>query len=444
MDAPSTPFRKSKPFKKSSLRQSIAFDDPSPSDTASITDGDSKPAVREVDFGPSVVRPAANAKRKPKSASRLSFGPGEIVSGDAAEALDEELFQPKKTIPRRNIELGANRLSLAARYGDDEGEVERPTYSKDYLNELKESTPTTPKELQEAAPPEDEGLDTSELEGAMIVDTEESRPSNGVAYIPGATEIAEKKEQRARLAQEQDFISLEPGPNGRYAGGSMVSLLPQRKKESRLVRDDEDVMEGFDEMVQDEPIALGRKAEREAKKIQRQMISQAIQEAEGSSDENSDDSEAERKADYEAAQTRAGMDGLKKVSGTTAIIPPKISPIPSLAECLGRLQSTLEGMEKELTKSKWELAQLEKEKIETEEREKEVQRLLKKAGDRYSSLRLGAGTEMPEVDVGDVKSFVGSATAKGLLNNNLSDETKGRGLESIGTTLRDEKVEDVI
>lgn len=382
---------------------------------------------------PGVVRAGSSAKRKPKAATRLSFGPGEIISGDAAEALDEELFQPKKTIPRRGIDLGASRLSLGARYGDDDGEEQRPKYSKDYLNELKESTPTTPKDLLESAPLEDEGLDASELEGAMIVDTDETKPTE-TAYIPSATEIAEKKERRARLAHEQDFISLEPGPNDRYAGGSMVSLLPQRKKETRLARDDEDVMEGFDEMVQDAPIALGRKAEREAKKMQRKMISQAIQEAEGSSDEDTDDSEAERKAEYEAAQTRAGMDGLKKISGAAAIIPPKITPIPSLAECLGRLQSTLEGMEKELTKSKWELAQHEKEKAEIEEREKEVQRLLREAGDRYSSLRLGAGTEMPEVDVGDVKSFVGSAAASGLLSNKLGGETKGRGLESIGST----------
>ncbi len=397
-----------------------------------------KPEIREVDFGPSKPRgnKAESSKRKPKIASRLSFGPGKIISGEDADALDEE-FAPKK-LAGRNIEPSSLRINLGGEWeGPASGppEEERPRYSRDYLNELKGSTPSTPKEMQGApqlgdAMEEDKGLDVSELEGAMIVDNEES----GSAYIPTDAEIAEKKERRARLAQEQDFISLDSGPNDRYAGGSMISQLSSRpKKESRLVRDDEDIMEGFDNMVQDAPIALGRKAEREARRMQRKMISQAIQDAEGSDTAESDDSEAERNAEYEAAQTRAGMDGLKKlngVDGAASMIPPKVTPIPSLGECLGRLKMNLEHAEKELTKQKWQMETLEQEKKEIEVREKEVQRLLREAGDRYSSLRAGAGAELPQVDVGDMKSYVGAADGVAK----FVEKPVGRGLESIGST----------
>ena len=213
----------------------------------------------------------------------------------------------------------------------------------------------------------------------------------------------------------------------------MISQLSSRpKKESRLVRDDEDVMEGFDEMVQDNPLALGRKAEREARRQQRKMISQAIQDAEGSDTADSDDSEAERNAEYEAAQTRAGMDGLKKLGEgqDCAAIPPKITPIPSLGECIGRLKMSLEFAEKEMVKRQWEMGKLEAEKREIEEREKEVQRLLKEAGDRYASLRVGAGAEMPDVDVGNVESYVGAADSLRRFNQT----PVGRGLDSIGNT----------
>lgn len=430
--APASSVQKSKPFKQSSLRQSIAISD---HDDTTSNDGSviSKPAIREVDFGPS--RPATKKKRPAKVASRLSFGPGEIISGDAAEALDEELFTPKKT--GRKIEPSSLRISLDGTDGwegpstgpKDEAE-QRPRYSRDYLQELKGSTPSTPKEMQGAPTPESvKGLDASELEGAMIVDTEDI----GRAYIPTEAEVAEKKERRHRLAQEQDFITLDSGPDDRYAGGSMISQLSSRpKKESRLVRDDEDVMEGFDEMVQDKPLALGRKAEREARRQQRKMISQAIQDAEGSDTADSDDSEAERNAEYEAAQTRAGMDGLKKLGEgqDCAVIPPKITPIPSLGECIGRLKMSLEFAEKEMVKRQWEMGKLEAEKREIEEREKEVQRLLKEAGDRYASLRVGAGAEMPDVDVGNVESYVGAADSLRRFNQTPA----GRGLDSIGNT----------
>jgi len=118
-------------------------------------------------------------KKKKAAASRLSFGPGEIISGDAAEALEEESFTPvKKGLGRRVVE----KTTLSGRDDDDE----RPTYSKDYLNELRSSTPNSKPTMVEAE--EELGLGVyfkilailkqsadyfpDELEGAMVVNME--------------------------------------------------------------------------------------------------------------------------------------------------------------------------------------------------------------------------------------------------------------------------------
>jgi hypothetical protein len=429
-----------KPFKKSALRYSIAFDDDQSQDTSG-TDGGSEPKpIREVDFGTSgsgsvPSRPGAkrsgSTKKKP-AASRLSFGPGEIISGDDAAALEDEMFTPRKAVPRLGIEANTLRLSLPAYQRGREGEEEeRPSYSKGYLEELKKSTLSTPKDLHKLATEDDgeEGLDASELEGATVVETSGAlllQRDEDRAYIPTEAEIAEKKQRRARLAQEQDFISLnDEGDRGQI---SQISLLPTRTKDTRLVRDDEDVMEGFDDFVDDGRISLGKKAQREAKRQQKKMIAQAIQEAEGSSSEDSDDSEAERRAEYEAAQTRAGMDGLQKLDAAqaAALVPPKVTPIPSLAECLAQLRTSLSEAQQELTKRNWRMGELEREKGEIIAREQEVQRLLRKAGERYSALR--RDTSLPPVDPMDPTAF------PSVVVGFKETASRNRGLESFGNT----------
>jgi len=249
-------------------------------------------------------------------------------------------------------------------------------------------------------------------------------PFMGASIIPSEAEIREKKERRARLAHEQDFISLEDdGGSGRQ-----ISLLPQRKKtESRLVREDEDLGEGFDEFVDDGRISLGKRQEREAKRRQRKEMADMIHHAEGSSDEASDDSEAERRAAYEAAQTRAGMDGLHKpdneVGADTVQMPTKITPLPGLAECLERLRTTMSTMEQDMARRQKNMKDLEMEKNEIVAREVEVQELLKQAGERYSALRAdssGAAT--------NPQAFV---DAHSVIADRLTTE---RGLDSIGNT----------
>lgn len=424
----------SRTFRKSGLRQSIQFDETSQA-TSDASTGDTE-GKKNGDYSenkPTIGRSNSTIKKKKKpGASRLSFGPGEIISGDAAEALEEdEAFIPKKSaLGRRVIESNAFKKSiphqsLPTRTIDDD--EDRPTYSKDYLNALKSSTPSAPKDLDpmHATVEEDDGLDASELEGAMIVDTDEKPgPDPVLAFIPSEAEIREKKERRARLAKEPDFISL----NDDDSGQRQLSLLPRKKKpESRLVREDEDLGEGFDEFVDDGRISLGKKQEREAKRRQRKEMSEMIKQAEGSSGEDSDDSEVERRAAYEEAQTRAGMDGLHKPSDdaadSTVQAPARITPLPVLSECLERLQSTMDAMEKELQQKYKKMADLEQEKKDILAREVEVQELLKQAGSRYSALKEDSN-ETPT----DAQTIMGAQHS--IAEPLVSD----RGLESFGNT----------
>ena len=422
----SNPGRKA--FKKSTLRQSIAFDDISQdvndfgSDDTEVINSSAQSSNKL-----RIARSSSLMKKKKSTPSRLSFGPGEIISGDVAEALqDDEAFTPKKTnLGRRVIESNALRKSLPyqglpARATDED--EERPTYSEDYLKELKSSTPSTPKDLKVHASVEDvEGLDALELEGAVVVQTKDIFGSS-TTFIPSEAEIREKKERRARLAREKDFISLHDDDNQSH----LSLLLRKSKPESRLVREDEDLGEGFDEFVDDGRISLGKKQEREAKRRYRKEMADMIQQAEGSSDEHTDDSEAERRAAYEAAQTRAGMDGLHKpgddMEAAAVQVPAKITPLPALAECLERLQTTISEMEQDLAQRHKNLADLEQEKRDILARELDVQELLKEAGARYSVLKaesLGAVT--------DPQSFVEA-------HNGSVDRMVDRGLESFGNT----------
>lgn len=419
-----------KAFKKSSLRQSIAVDDEG--------ENGGNEAGPQVTNQATIGRSNSLAKKKKPAASRLSFGPGEIISGDAAEALeDNEAFTPKKAaLGRRVVEVNAFRRTiphqgLPVRGNDDD--KDRPTYSKDYLNELKSSTPTTPKDLValHATTEDDDGLDASEFEGAMVVDVEPS-----AAIIPSEAEIREKKERRARLAHEKDFISFNDNEG---QDRRQISLLPPKKKQdSRLIREDEDLGEGFDEFVDDGRISLGKKQEREARRHRKKEMAAMIHQAEGSSDEESDDSEAERRAAYEVAQTRAGMDGLHKheeyVDSTAAQVPSKITPLPALSECLERLQTTLSSMEQELAKRHKQMEASKQEKNEIATRELEVQELLKQAGARYATLK--ADTNGAVADPHALASTANNGFGTPMIVD--------RGLESFGNTpIARPDVEDV-
>ena len=332
-----------------------------------------------------------------------------------------EVFTPKKShLSRQAIEKNALRKTLGSSLSSEYLPIRqtdgRPSYSKDLLNELKSSTPSTPKSLISLSDQKDSMNKALDIASKFGTDLSSHQNSS----IPTDAEIKEKKERRARLAKEQEFISLESASASEDDDDHSVALCPRKKeRETRLVRDDEDIAEGFDSFVEDGRISLGKKAEREQKRRHQTEMREMIEEAEETSSEGSDDSEAERRAEYEVAQTRKGMDGLhhddQRDGPRRPRTPPKITPLPTLGACLERLQARLSQMEYVRGQKLREMENLEKEKADIVTREEEIQRLLTETGERYERLRDEAGI------------------ATGQLSPPANGTLAGRGLESLGS-----------
>ncbi|RYP74733.1 hypothetical protein DL770_007552 [Monosporascus sp. CRB-9-2] len=505
-------FKTRKPFKQSSLRKSINInDDESVQDTAPPKLRDEAEDDNEDGGAPLRVRPAlggrsapTKTKKRVSTASRLSFGPSEArgdSDGDGDSLmLGGESFTPKKASSSslaqeatensaykkgraRNLPLGG---LLPLRSSADTDRL----YSKEYLSELQNSTPNTPQNLSTA---DDEmSLDPSELEGAMVVDSGTGQEIAPPPPAPHETEILteaqiqEKKERRARLAKAQgndDFISLSDDDNGdqRRAGDPYLAVLSRRSDDhgpaprsetTRLVREDEDLGEGFDAFVEDGGLSLGAKAEREARRKQRAQMASLIQAAEGASveDEISDDSEAERRAAYEAAQTRKGMDGLtaakRALDNSTregvVPVPHRIAPLPDLSVLLDEFRGRVQRRKDEVARARARIAELRAERDGIARREPEVQRLLDEAGERYRALVMpgstGSGSAGGSGGGGNGDGAAGNGQggesasanedgdgnaaaerARALLDQVRRDGPPGtpgseRGLESLGTT----------
>ncbi|KAK8197255.1 nineteen complex-related protein 2-domain-containing protein [Phyllosticta capitalensis] len=363
-----------------------------------------------------VKRPPIASKSKKRSSLRLSFGPGE--GGDDGE---EKPFTPKKSnlsriAAERNAERRASGGFRASLSSDklpsrpDLGSEDRPSYSKEALAELRDSTPTTPKDLSSDRSESGKEVDIAAKFGPLATTSHTS------SAIPTDTEIREKKERRARLAQEKEsgFISLDDRDEEHgtiYDAGNaydsddldrprdiaLRSSFKEKYPETRLVRDDEDFAEGFEEYVEDGRINLGRKAEREAERKRRKEMASMIAEAEGgaSADEESDDSEAERNAAYEAAQTRKGTYGQRDKTGTDDSrprTPPKISPLPELGGVLARIKERLKEQETIKVQKVRRMQELVRERADIEGQEKWIQEQLKEAGEKYEKLRIEAGS----------------------------------------------------
>ncbi|KAL1975239.1 hypothetical protein VTN31DRAFT_3631 [Thermomyces dupontii] len=376
--------------------------------------GDDEDDSSGQDNEPVVKRPAA--KNKHKSKLRLSFGPGETSMTD--DASETTVITPKRPgLGRRVLEKNASerlaqttgsREHLPFRVGPDQ---DRPSYGEEYLKELRDSTPSTPKQTDVSASDEDrKDIDVAAKFGEVV------QVSSQPTAIPSEAEIREKKARRARLAREQEYISL----NGDQEEEDYLSLDPrQKERDTRLVPDDEDFAEGFDEYVEDGRIALGRKAEREQQRRQREEMRELIEEAEEA--EEDDMSDAERHAAYEAAQTRAAMDGMGRNRDEPARprTPPRVTPLPNLSTCLGRLQSSLAEMETSRKMLVDRMEELRKEKAEIAARETEIQALIKEAGEQYEKLRAEAGL----------------APGSDALPGDTSISATDRGLESLGTPM---------
>ncbi|CAK7269427.1 hypothetical protein SEPCBS57363_003594 [Sporothrix epigloea] len=473
-----------------------------------------------------------NKKRLSTASSslRLSFGGagdvGDEDTGPVVVTPNKRGAGASSSLTQRVLENNAFRKSLSGRLptryrasGENEGEEDtvssgrnadgfdedddddRPRYSQAYLDELQSSTPNTPQNLNSFQ--RNDGvqkynedsdlmdLDPSELDGAMVVDASELPFTSAVVsgsslsltagtttapagMMMTTTQIQERKERRARRALEGD--AFQSDPDGDEENGEYISLLTdeQRRKKhekerTRLVREDEDLGEGFDEFVEEkEALSIGRKAERAARRKRKEEMAALIDAAElgddvagmegGTANDSGDDSEAERRAAYDAAQTRAGMEGLHRWSrngnddeddgsagGVHGSIPiPRMRPLPDLAMCLKQIQNTLEAMEMEAAQHRRKLNEVEQEKAEIAAREAEVQAVLDAAAAKYQHI-LGekagvSATAQPPAASFDTNNTHSPLRAIPTLGQTpLPPGLTGvypiqRGLESLGTT----------
>jgi hypothetical protein len=226
-----------------------------------------------------------------------------------------------------------------------------------------------------------------------------------------------------------DYIALDG------SDGSEDDRLPNKKKDSRLMAEDEDLGEGYDEFVEDGGLSLGRAAERKARLRRKKEMADLIASAEGADSddngvgENSDDS-LDRRAEYEAAQRRKGMGvealnaGDEELGGLDMI--PKMRPLPDLKECLQRMKDLVQGLEDDVRQKRARIASLQREREEVVRREEEVQDILNQAGAKYQAVlgsRPGAATVSP-------LPGAGMSIPPGLVPSVPVE----RGLESFGTT----------
>lgn len=298
---------------------------------------------------------------------------------------------------------------LPARVGQEQ---DRPSYNSEFLKELRDSTPSTPKTSTDEE--KDRTVDVAAKFGEVM-------KVSGQSAIPSEAEIREKKTRRARLAlehtaKEDDFIALDDN-NGDEDWDAVARGEKEHVQDTRLVRDDEDFAEGFDEYVEDGKISLGRKAEREQRRKNREAMQELIDDAEGISDE--EDSDVEEKAAYEATQTKAAI-GQKSGGIDRPRTPPKMTSLPKLASSLERLRTSLTAMETSKTQMISRLDELRREKDDIAVREVEIQGLIKEAGDNYERLKKEAGI--------DSAADADAHTSAGALEHS-------RGLESIGAPM---------
>ncbi|KAL1651241.1 hypothetical protein SLS58_000580 [Diplodia intermedia] len=387
-----------------------------------------------------VVKRAPASKTKKRSSLRLSFGPGE--SATEGEDDNSAVFTPKKSnlsriAAEKNAERKGFRVSLSSDQLPTQRDVadERPSYSKEALAELRDSQPSTPKpSADDDDEPEGKEVDIAAKFGPLA-----SLKSSSA--IPTDAEIREKKERRRRLAQEPGFMSLDGDEAkdrtvyddenaydsddlDRPRDVTIRTTIKEKYPEGRLVREDEDVAEGFDEFVEDGRISLGRKAEREAARKRREEMASMIADAEGggSGDDGSDDSEDERNAAYVAAQTKAGTYGSRDKNADDPQrprTPPKISSLPELGGVLARLRASLKEQEEVKAARVRRMEELAREKTDIASQESWIQSQLKIAGEKYEKLRIEAG---------------GAGGAATPVNGVDSAAASERGLDSLGGT----------
>lgn len=349
---------------------------------------------------PVVVRAKSTAGKlaaQAKKPTRLSFGVDEVRSTDTLRSPSDTATQtgsagddaPKRSLKRAEFTATPSYASPAPLRLPDTAAPAPSRYSATALAELRASNQSRPR-------PEPDATD----DASMQVDEDGT-----AAAIPTANAIAAarlKRETIRKLGPEHEAV--EGGEDG-ASGSGFISLdlaaRPSKKGESRLVREDDEVGEGDDDMAEytgaRERIPLGKSATEQRKKAVRAGMVDLINDA---AEEDEDDDEVR---EWEAAQARRGdaqQTRLVSASGRAPYRPapsasslsslqltaavPQQAPIPSLPAVQARLNAALADLQVSHTAGAETLEGVTKQRVELDEQEAHLRSEVERAGAHHA------------------------------------------------------------
>ncbi|WWC65639.1 uncharacterized protein I303_108259 [Kwoniella dejecticola CBS 10117] len=282
---------------------------------------------------------------KSKTASRLSFGGGEQEEGESSTP-----FKPKKSLLSQQIKLPTSSSSTSLNTPSSSNGISS-IYSREYLSELKASTPTrAPRSAEVHDAEEDEDDNGDGLSRIARDKYSTSIVEDTTAGIPDTAAIAAAKAKRQAALEsakhggnEEDYISLGNSKLAIYDGDSGPH------PESRLQREEDEEGDGDEDMADyteaNDKLYLGREANRAAARRLKGEIGEMIAEREA---EDEDDEET---LEWERAQAqRAGRwedekphSGAKQSYKPAPI--PTARPIPTISSAQSRLAKSLADLE---------------------------------------------------------------------------------------------------
>ncbi|KAK9322469.1 nineteen complex-related protein 2-domain-containing protein [Lipomyces orientalis] len=281
------------------------------------------------------------------------------------------------------------------------------TYSKSYLDELRDSTPTTPAAYTSSHQNADEPGDIEMLDDSLY--GEDTATGESVAGIPDealVNHLVERRHKKAEAYRKDDFISLDDNASDEEVDANMEGVemydKPEQERMGRLQRED-DVVENEYEMLaegSDGRIPLSAAQETEQKKQRRRDIEEMIKEHEdeaaevgneylyGAGDDSSSDSGWEQaqiqkgvfgsKA-FSTNPTEADSNGVPKQSGTQESSFMVLQELPDLESVIRRLNVTLDSVREQRDSHLKVLEELNTQKQEIDAREKQVKEALSAA-----------------------------------------------------------------
>ncbi|OCF37062.1 GC-rich sequence DNA-binding factor [Kwoniella heveanensis BCC8398] len=372
------------PLAKSSVTASAAAaDDANTSVSMDVDPDESMGSIMERKKAQKKDRKSGLGGSSKSKGTRLSFG------GEEEEAGSSTPFKPKKSLLSQQIKLpetpasgsGNSAASVPSSSSSASG-----MYSKEYLTQLKASTPTRAPRTTEIEDEEDEeamgpdGLSSiarNKYASSIVEDT--------TAGIPDATAIAAAKAKRHAALEsqkhgggEEDYISLGAGKIAVYDGDQGPH------PESRLMREEDDLGDGDEDLAafttDNDKVYLGREANKAAARRIRGEMGELI------ADREEEDDDDEETKEWERAQAqRAGRweDEKPKTAVKKGYKPapiPTARPIPTISSAQSRLAKSLADFsitktenERNLETTARELASLEKEERELREEVEKVE-----------------------------------------------------------------------